>query len=86
MLDDRARSLVVDFLNTVPCTSLAFAYGSAVFPQSSQPDAKEDDKSRMLDVILFVNDAVEWHAEVRIKHCQLFSSSLRLLHNVKIIT
>lgn len=64
MLDDQARGLCEDFLNTVPCTAFAFAYGSAAFSQTSAT-TKNGDSSPMLDVIIFVNDVTEWHSEVR---------------------
>jgi hypothetical protein len=64
MLDDHTRGVVDDFLATLPCTTFAFAYGSAAFSQGSA-DVNKTGSSSMLDVILFVNDAEEWHNEVR---------------------
>lgn len=65
MLDDRARGVMEDFMDHLPVTTFAFAYGSAVFSQRSSSGTKQDVASPMLDVILFVNDALEWHSEVR---------------------
>jgi Phosphatidate cytidylyltransferase, mitochondrial len=60
---DRTRGLVEDFLATLPCTTFAFSYGSAVFSHGSS-DANQIGPPPMLDVILFVHDAEEWHSEV----------------------
>lgn len=66
MLGEKARGQVEDFLHTLPCTDFAFAYGSAVFSQESSKDNKKDGGDRMLDVILLVDDPLDWHSEVRL--------------------
>ena len=70
MLDDRSRGLVDDFLHTLPCTNFVLAYGSAVFSQKSDiiSVTKQADEPPMLDLIVFVRDAREWHGEVGHHH------------------
>ena len=66
MLGEKTRGLVEDFLHTLPCTDFAFAYGSAAFSQESSENSKKDGGDRMLDVIMLVDDPLDWHSEVRL--------------------
>ena len=48
---------VEKLLSDFPEVILAFAYGSAVFAQDDNADAKNN----MLDIVLVVDDTLEWH-------------------------
>lgn len=59
--------------NEVP-TIAAYGYGSGVFKQKGN-----DTKNSMIDTILIVEDAKEWHKENKKKHQNDYSASAKIL-------
>lgn len=64
-----------DVLSTLPPTRFAFAYGSAIFPQSGVSDRSQ----RMIDLIVAVDDAEAWHIQNMSNNPWHYSSPLSFL-------
>lgn len=72
---DRAHQI----LSTLPPTSFAFAYGSAIMPQvNSNPE------KRMIDLMVAVDDAEHWHKQNLRQNCNHYSLQARLLGALKV--
>lgn len=64
-----------EVLSTLPPTSFAFAYGSAIFPQSGISDRSQ----RMIDLIVAVDDPQSWHAHNMSMNRWHYSAPIRML-------
>ena len=77
------KRFLKEILNIFPKHCYSFAYGSAVFKQSTTsfnnqmdkltieknlPVKSENSKSKMIDFIIVVDDSMKWHQENLIKN------------------
>ncbi|PXF44075.1 Phosphatidate cytidylyltransferase, mitochondrial [Gracilariopsis chorda] len=61
-------------LSTLPPSSFAFAYGSAIIPQCNA-----DPRRRMIDLIVAVDDAQQWHSHNLYRNQHHYSMTAQLL-------
>lgn len=73
-LSSPQHSIATSILSTLPPTTYAFAYGSGIIPQ-----ANVSASSRMLDIILVVDNPQQWHSLNLIHNPSHYSEPMRLL-------
>eukprot|EP00741_Cyanophora_paradoxa_P001133 tig00000459_g1093.t1 len=68
-----------DFLREAPPVAFAFAYGSGVVKQRGYDYTQQSSKSRMLDVVLAVEDSRAWHEAHMARHGGHYAGLARAL-------